>query len=157
MGHVPNSLTRAGLAAVLLGLAVQSASADPGDLVVERQVGPRIAYRGLPVDSYPVTESVHTFPSQAFGASMDSLQSVTDSELASYAATGVGGVVDNALQPAMVGLLAGSGAAAGTLTPGGTLGGAFGGLAGGVGGTITGALGVLSTLPSMLGTAGAGK
>jgi hypothetical protein len=71
------------LAALALGgvvaMIAQPAFADePGDLIVARDVTPRIAYRPVPTKDDPVAIRVSTFPSSTFDPLMESLASDVD-------------------------------------------------------------------------------
>ncbi|CAM2142123.1 conserved exported protein of unknown function [Pararobbsia alpina] len=71
------------LAALVFGaaaaLTAQPAFADePGDLIVARDVTPRIAYRPVPTKDDPVAIRVSTFPSSTFDPLMESLASDVD-------------------------------------------------------------------------------
>lgn len=70
------SLLAAGLTVVAL------AHADEGDIIVQRDVTPRIAYRGIPTESLPVRTAVSPFPTRAFNQSIGSVMSaLSDGEL----------------------------------------------------------------------------
>ncbi|RKP59188.1 hypothetical protein [Pararobbsia silviterrae] len=122
---------------------VISAFADePGDLIIERSVTPRIAYRPVPVQDDPVKVRVTTFPSSTVDPLMEGLAS--DIDLGN--ARGSSGVqsngVDGALGAATAALGIGSGAQQRGGLPAG-IGGQGGGVAGvgaTVSQTITGAL-----------------
>lgn len=136
--------------------------AAPGDLVIERQVGPRVAYRALPHDSYPITSSVPAFPAQPFGTAMDNLSQATDADLSAHGSMGlIGGTVMNALQ-SMSGSSAlpganGSGGLATSSVVGGGVAGPVMSVTGGLGTTIPNVIGqALQPLTSMT-IPGAGK
>lgn len=70
------------LAVLATGPAMTPALADEGDIIVQRDVTPRIAYRGVSTDSLPVRTAVSPFPTQAFNQSVGSVMSVlSDGEL----------------------------------------------------------------------------
>ncbi|MDE2289958.1 MAG: hypothetical protein KGK15_16980 [Burkholderiales bacterium] len=117
--------------------------AAPGELVIERQVGPRIAYRGLPHASYPIESSVATFPKQPFDEAIGSISTATDAELSTHGSMGlIGSSIVNAMQPLTTGLLGGNAASGGNGISGAT---------GGFGGAIVGATGGLgSSIPSTI-------
>ncbi|WP_296226012.1 hypothetical protein [Ralstonia sp. UBA689] len=74
------------LTAVVTSLAamivVVPAFADDGDIIVQRDVTPRVAYRGVPTESLPIRTAISPFPTQAFNQSVGSVMSfLSDSEL----------------------------------------------------------------------------
>lgn len=52
-------------------LAAMPAQADSGDIVVLREVAPRVAYRGLPRNEVPEHTVIDTFPQQQFAQATD--------------------------------------------------------------------------------------
>ncbi len=52
-------------------IAATPAPAAEGDIIVLREVAPRVAYRGLPRDEMPVQAVVDTFPNQQFAQATD--------------------------------------------------------------------------------------
>jgi len=91
-GRLPTAWAIA-LTAVVAGLSAMAemapALADDGDIVVQREVTPRIAYRGVPTESLPVKTAVSPFPTQAFNQSVGSVMSMlSDSELSTSRASG---------------------------------------------------------------------
>lgn len=58
--------------------ALAQTSGNPGDLIVERNVMPRDAFKALPHDENPVAVRVTTFPAPAFDTTIGSLVSDTD-------------------------------------------------------------------------------
>nr|WP_323118637.1 hypothetical protein [Burkholderia alba] len=70
------------LCLLLLGIAATGAFAqqveNPGDIIVERDVTPRIAYRPVPVDQDPVLVRATTFPANTFDPMMATLVSDVD-------------------------------------------------------------------------------
>ncbi|HTJ92591.1 MAG TPA: hypothetical protein VL424_05715 [Pararobbsia sp.] len=60
------------------GLAQPAFADEPGDLIVARDITPRIAYRPVPVKDDPVAIRVSTFPSSTFDPLMQSLASDID-------------------------------------------------------------------------------
>jgi hypothetical protein len=79
---LPLPPTRRALCAALVGFAAAGAFAqqveNPGDIIVERDVTPRIAYRPVPVDQDPVLVRATTFPANTFDPMMATLVSDTD-------------------------------------------------------------------------------
>jgi hypothetical protein len=51
---------------------------NPGDIVIERQITPRIAYDAVPKSDDPVTSRVSTFPANTFNPTMTQLASDAD-------------------------------------------------------------------------------
>ncbi|WP_260393041.1 hypothetical protein [Ralstonia sp. SET104] len=79
------------LVAGLMALfASASALAEDGDIVVQRDVTPRVAYRGVPTESLPVRTAISPFPTRAFNGSIGSVMSaLSDGELStSHASAG---------------------------------------------------------------------
>ena len=77
-------------ACLAMALAAAPAQADEGDIIVQRDVTPRVAYRGVPTDALPIRTAVSPFPTKAFNQSVGSVMSVlSDGELgASRASSG---------------------------------------------------------------------
>ncbi|HEY3599801.1 MAG TPA: hypothetical protein VGL08_20075 [Paraburkholderia sp.] len=146
----------ASLLVTLLALgAPRAASAqqvtNPGDIIVERQITPRIAYDSVPKDQDPVLSRATTFPANSFNPAMAQLASDTDLTNA----RGSTGVSSN-------GVLAGTGMQAVTrILSGNTTGnnvalgsGGIGQPAPGLGGTLTSSVtGALAPLSNVLGGA----
>jgi hypothetical protein len=119
---------------------------EPGDIIVQRQVTPRIAYRSVPVEDDPVTERVTTFPSSTFDPLLENVASDLDLSGARGSAGVAGSSTPSALSAAMSslgvgaqsqgrnGAPMGAGAAGGVTSIGAT-----------VSQTITGALAPLTT------------
>lgn len=130
-------------ASEIVSTAALAEPAAPGELVIERQVGPRIAYRGLPHDNYPIDSSVATFPKQPFDEAIGSISAATDAELSTHGSMGlIGSSIVNAMQPLTAGLVGGNAASGGNGISGAT---------GGFGGAIVGATGGLgSSIPSTI-------
>ncbi|MGN5355019.1 hypothetical protein ACQ4P5_23875 [Ralstonia sp. L16] len=137
-----------GLAMVL---AMQSARADEGDIIVQRDVTPRVAYRGIPTESLPIRTAVSPFPTRAFNQSVGSVMSVlSDGELSTSRASSVDAT--STLRRAVTSQMAGAQPAAGGIGVGVAAGGAaVGGIGGqvvqataGIASQITGALAPLS-------------
>jgi hypothetical protein len=67
------------LAAVIASVPAMPAAADePGDIIVERTITPRIAYDVVPKKDDPVAVRVTTFPKSTFDGVMDGLVSDLD-------------------------------------------------------------------------------
>jgi hypothetical protein len=125
--------------------------ANPGDIVLEREVAPRIAYDSVPRNQEPVLSSATTFPANSFNPAIAQLAS--DSDLTN--ARGSTGV-------SSPGMLAGSGMqAVARILSGNTTGnnvalnsGGIGQPAPGIGGTISSSVtGALAPLSNALGGA----
>jgi len=59
-------------------LAHAQANGNPGDIIVERQVMPRDAFKALPHDENPVAVRATTFPAPAFDSTVATLASDAD-------------------------------------------------------------------------------
>lgn len=133
--------------ALICGAAMISAvpaRAEDGDVIVQRDVTPRIAYRSVPTDALPVRTAVSPFPTRAFDQSIGSLVSVvSDSELSgshaspSYPFTGARAPI-----PSQVGALQPSGTALGASVAAG------GASVGGIGGQVVQATAGVASLVS---------
>ncbi|MBN3767397.1 hypothetical protein [Burkholderia sp. Ac-20365] len=64
-------------AAGLTGMAAAQ-TANPGDIVVEREIAPRIAYAPVPKDQNPVSSRVSTFPANTFNPTLAQVASDAD-------------------------------------------------------------------------------
>jgi hypothetical protein len=155
----PRLITRAAplrvaLGALTMSLGLTAAAqqvANPGDIIVERQITPRDAFVAVPTSQDPVAVRATTFPANTFDPAMATL--VTDSDLTNaHGSSGVGG---NAA-------LSGTGLQAVTqILSGKTTGnnialnaGGIGQPAAGIGGTISSSVvGALAPLSSALGGA----
>ncbi|WP_150559273.1 hypothetical protein [Pandoraea bronchicola] len=123
--------------------------ATPGDIVVERNIGPEIAYRGLPRVENPIGVSVPAFPTGPFNAAMGAVNQVTDGELTGRGNAGlVTGAVQSGINPVM-GVLVGNARGGNALNTSNGVGGGFGAGAGGGGGI--GSIGTL--VPSVINSA----
>lgn len=166
MSHAFLLPAQTALAAALLallagGASITAAWADPGDVVIERQIGPRIAYRGIPIPENPISTRVEAFPTKPFNQAMASVRNASDAELLVRSSVGItGGDISRALtdglsangnmgvgSPPNSGLTAGS-AIGGSLAN--TVMGATGSLGAGIPSTINQAL---KSLPGMVGGA----
>lgn len=151
-------MTHAGslLATMLVALApamlpgrAHAEPATPGDIVVERNIGPQIAYRGLPRVENPIGISVPAFPTGPFNTAMGAVSQVTDGELTGRANTGlVTGAVQSGINPVM-GVLVGNARGGNALNTSNGVGGGFGAGSGGGGGI--GSIGTL--VPSVINSA----
>ncbi|QHE92136.1 hypothetical protein [Pandoraea fibrosis] len=152
------SMTHAGslLATMLVALApamqpgrAHAEPATPGDIVVERNIGPEIAYRGLPRVENPIGVAVPAFPTGPFNTAMGAVNQVTDGELTGRANAGlVTGAVQSGINPVM-GVLVGNARGGNALNTSNGVGGGFGAGAGGGGGI--GSIGTL--VPSVISSA----
>lgn len=138
------------LAPVLLAGQAIAEPANPGDIVVERNIGPEIAYRGLPRVENPIGIAVPAFPTGPFNTAMGAVKQVTDSDLMGRGNAGlVTGAVQSGINPVM-GVLVGSARGGNGLNTSNGVGGGFGaGSSGGVGGV--GSIGTL--VPSVISSA----
>ncbi|MCE4059043.1 hypothetical protein LXM60_02305 [Pandoraea sputorum] len=134
--------------AVLPGQA-KAEPATPGDLVIERNIGPEIAYRGLPRVENPIGIAVPAFPTGPFNTAMGAVTQVTDGELN---ARGNAGLITSAVQSGInpvMGVLVGNARGGNGLNTSNGVGGGFGAGAGGGGGI--GGIGTL--VPSVISSA----
>jgi hypothetical protein len=149
------ALTRvAALTAVLSGLAAAALApaasaqqvANPGDIIVERDVTPRSAFTSVPKDEDPVDVRATTFPQSSFEPMMASLVSDTDLTNA-HGSSGVdaGGILNNpnAGMQAVTRILSGNQTGANTAL--GSAGGSVASIGSTISSTITGGLAPLST------------
>ncbi|MDR3399577.1 MAG: hypothetical protein P4M06_18685 [Pandoraea sp.] len=123
--------------------------ATPGDIVVERNIGPEIAYRGLPRVENPIAVSVPAFPTGPFNTAMGAVNQVTDGELTGRGNAGlVTSAVQSGINPVM-GVLVGNARGGNALNTSNGVGGGFGAGSGGGGG-----IGNIGTLvPSVISSA----
>ncbi|MDR3095502.1 MAG: hypothetical protein LBV73_00335 [Paraburkholderia sp.] len=149
-------LSAAFAAALAAGVGAQQV-ANPGDIIVERDITPRSAFASVPKSQDPVLVRATTFPKNTFDPTMATL--VSDTDLTN--AHGNSGVNTNgalagqaagvqAINRVLVGNPAGSGAALGA----GGSAQAVGGLGGTISSTVTGAL---APITSALGAIGGMK
>lgn len=136
------------LAGVLVAGIADSAYAqatNPGDIIVERQITPRIAYDPVPKSQDPVAVSVTTFPANTFNPAMAQLAS--DSDLTN--AHGSSGVNSNAAMgtglQAVTRILTGNATNNNIALNSGSIGNPAPGIGGTVTSSVTGALAPLST------------
>lgn len=140
----------AALVPMLLPIATQAEPATPGDIVVERDITPHVAYRGEPKDNYPIGVAVAAFPMTPFNAAMSSVNLATDSELGARGSLGlIGSTVQAGVNPVM-GVLVGNARGGNGLNTSGGVGGALGSAGTGAGGGIAG-LGTM--IPSVINSA----
>lgn len=147
----------AALAAVLAAGVSEQQVANPGDIIVERDITPRSAFASVPTSQDPVLVRATTFPKNTFDPTMATL--VTDADLTN--AHGNSGVNTSgalageaagvqAINRVLVGNPAGSAAALGA----GGSATAVGGIGGTISSTVTGAL---APITSALGAIGGVK
>ncbi|CAG4907098.1 hypothetical protein [Paraburkholderia saeva] len=141
------------LAALLLGaLAAGSATlacaqqvVNPGDIIVERQITPRIAYDNVPKSQDPVLVRATTFPANSFNPMMAT--AVSDADLTSaHGSTGLadGGVGAAGLQ-AVTRILSGNTTGNNVALNNGNIGAPAPGIGGTISSSVSGALAPLST------------
>lgn len=141
------------LAALLLGAlaagAATLASAEqvvnPGDIIVERQITPRIAYDNVPKSQDPVLVRATTFPASSFNPMMATMAS--DADLTSaHGSTGLvdGGVGAAGLQ-AVTRILSGNATGNNVALGNGNIGAPAAGIGGTISSSVSGALAPLST------------
>ncbi len=134
------------LASLLACVTMPVLADEPGDLIIERDVTPRIAYRPVPVKDDPVAVRVTTFPSSTF----DPMMKDVASDLDLSGARGSSGVQGNGSTSALAAALSSLGVGQSAQQRNGAPLGA--GATGGVTGigptisqTITGAMAPLTT------------
>lgn len=146
-------LKRLMMAAMLFGIVGANASAqqsvNPGDIIVERTVTPRIAYRPVPKDQDPVAVRATTFPASAFDPTMATV--VSDLDLTN--AHGSSGIAPNGFA-ANAGIAAVTQVLTGNIASNGLAHGPTAGVASasGIGGMIAGSVtNAVAPLTSALG------
>ncbi len=133
------------------GFAQQSSS--PGDIVVEREVMPRDAFRALPRDENPIAVKATTFPAPAFDSTVGAL--VSDADLTQMhgsqgiAGAGTGG--STASLQALTKILGGSATGSNVAMGPGGIAPATTGVGGTVSLSVTGALAPLGSALAGLG------
>lgn len=125
----------------------------PGDIIVEREVMPRDAFRAVPRNENPVAVKATTFPAPAFDSTVGSL--VSDADLTQahgslgVSGTGVGG--STASLQALTKILGGSATGSNVAMGPGGLAPATTGVGGTISMSVTGALAPLSSALSGIG------
>ncbi|WP_246327036.1 hypothetical protein [Burkholderia guangdongensis] len=143
-----------GLLVVALGVAcAQEQVANPGDIIVLRNVTPRIAYRPVPTSDDPVVVRATTFPANTFDPMMATM--VSDLDLTN--AHGSSGVAPDGVIGGGAGMQAITRVLTGDATGGAIVHGPLAGAGpaagiGGIGGVVSGAVtNALSPVTSALG------
>ncbi|MGU7779453.1 hypothetical protein [Burkholderia sp. PU8-34] len=140
----------AALAGIVCGTAfAQQQLANPGDIIVARDITPRIAYDSVPKAQDPVLVRATTFPANHFDPMMATMVSDTDLTNA-HGSNGVapGGILGGSGMQAVTRVLAGDAGSSAIVR--GAIGGAP--TTGGIGGTISSSVtGALAPLTSALG------
>ena len=125
----------------------------PGDIIVEREVMPRDAFRAVPRNENPVAVKATTFPAPAFDSTVGSL--VSDADLTQahgslgVSGTGVGG--STASLQALTKILGGSATGSNVAMGPGGLAPTTTGVGGTISMSVTGALAPLSSALSGIG------
>ena len=125
----------------------------PGDIIVEREVMPRDAFRAVPRNENPVAVKATTFPAPAFDSTVGSL--VSDADLTNahgslgVSGTGVGG--STASLQALTKILGGSATGSNVAMGPGGLAPTTTGVGGTISMSVTGALAPLSSALSGIG------
>ena len=137
-------------AAAAVSLASHPAHAqqtNPGDIVLMREVSPRIAYESVPRDQEPVLVRATTFPANSFNPAMAQLASDTDLTNA-RGSTGVmsNGVLANSGIQAVTRILSGNTNGSNIALNSGGIGQPAAGIGGMVSSTVTGALAPLGNV-----------
>jgi len=129
------------LAAAASPHALAQASGNPGDIIVERNVMPRDAFKAIPRDENPVAVRATTFPAPAFDSTIGSL--VSDADLTqAHGSQGVAGTTPGgaASLQALGTLLGGSATGSNVAMGGGGVAPTTKGIGGAITTSITGAL-----------------
>jgi hypothetical protein len=128
-------------------------SSNPGDIIVERQVMPRDAFRALPRDENPVAVKATTFPAPAFDSTVGTL--VSDADLTqvhgSQGLSGAGTAGGTASLQALTKILGGSATGSNVAMGPGGLAPTTVGVGGTISMSVTGALAPLSSALAGLG------
>ncbi|MEM5382423.1 hypothetical protein VSR68_02280 [Paraburkholderia phymatum] len=156
LGTLYSRATRATTLAAVVGAFVGASAAgfagaaaaqvvNPGDIVVEREITPRIAYDPVPRDQDPVTSRVSTFPANTFNPTM--AQVASDADLTNaHGSTGLDrNVAGNAGLQAVTRILTGNTTNNNVALNSGGIGQPAPGLGGSISASVTGALAPLST------------
>ncbi|WP_157125807.1 hypothetical protein [Pandoraea norimbergensis] len=137
------------VAPALLPATARAEPAPPGDIVIERNIGPEYVGRQLPRVENPIGISVPAFPTGPFNTAMGAVNQVTDGELTGRASVGlITGAVQSGINPVM-GVLVGNARGGNALNSSNGVGGGFAGGSGGGGGI--GSIGTL--VPSVINSA----
>ena len=133
------------LAAGAATLASAQEAVNPGDIILERQITPRIAYDSVPKSDDPVTARATTFPANSFNPAMATLASDADLTGA-HGSTGVadGGAGSAGLQ-AVTRILSGNTTGSNVALGSGGIGQGPVGVGGTISSSVSGALAPLST------------
>jgi hypothetical protein len=120
-------------------------SANPGDIIVQREITPRIAYAPVSKDQDPVSARVSTFPNTTFNPTM--AQVASDADLTNaHGSTGLGGnAAGGAGLQAVTRILTGSTTNNNVALNSGGIGQPAPGVGGTISASVTGALAPLST------------
>lgn len=128
-------------------------SSNPGDIIVERQVMPRDAFRAVPRDENPVAVKATTFPAPAFDSTVGTL--VSDADLTqvhgSQGIAGAGTAGSTASLQALTKILGGSATGSNVAMGPGGLAPTTVGIGGTISMSVTGALAPLSSALAGLG------
>lgn len=134
------------LAAVASGASAQNAG-NPGDIIIERNVMPRDAFKAVPRDENPVAVRATTFPAPAFDSTVGAL--VSDADLTqAHGSQGVASVGPNggaASLQALTKLLGGSATGSNVAMGPGGVAPTTTGIGGTVSLSVTGALAPLTS------------
>jgi hypothetical protein len=133
------------LAASAATLANAQQSVNPGDIIVERQVTPRIAYDSVPKSDDPVMVRATTFPANSFNPAIAML--VSDADLTNaHGSTGLAdGSVGSAGLQAVTRILSGNTTGSNVALGNGGIGAPAPGIGGTISSSVSGALAPLST------------
>ncbi|TCG03688.1 hypothetical protein BZM27_46570 [Paraburkholderia steynii] len=135
----------AGLCAGGFAGAAFAQAANPGDIIVQREITPRIAYATVPKDQDPVSARVSTFPATTFNPTM--AQVASDADLTNaHGSTGLDrNVAGGAGLQAVTRILTGNTTNNNVAINSGGIGQPAPGVGGNISASVTGALAPLST------------
>ncbi|MEM5345886.1 hypothetical protein V4C56_40470 [Paraburkholderia azotifigens] len=152
LGTLCSHMWRAGRAKALAGVfaagfagAAFAQAVNPGDIIVQREITPRIAYAPVPRDQDPVSARVATFPNSTFNPTM--AQVASDADLTNaHGSTGLDrNVAGGAGLQAVTRILTGNNTNNNVAFNSGGIGQPAPGVGGTISSSVTGALAPLST------------
>ncbi|MGN6318058.1 hypothetical protein [Trinickia sp.] len=148
--RLAQAILRSGAAILLAGVASSAfaqSTGNPGDIIIERDVMPRDAFRAVPRDENPVAVRATTFPAPAFDSTVGAL--VSDADLTqAHGSQGIASVGPNggaASLQALTKLLGGSATGSNVAMGPGGVAPTTTGIGGTVSLSVTGALAPLTS------------
>lgn len=141
----PRLAAIAGLCAAGFAGPAFAQTANPGDIIVEREITPRIAYAPVPKNQDPISSSVSTFPANTFNPTL--AQVASDADLTNaHGSTGLDkSVAGGAGLQAVTRILTGNTTNNNVAYNSGGIGQPAPGVGGNLSSSVTGALAPLST------------